>query len=84
MKLFDNTNDLTEKEWEEVFRYPKKFKNGDIVEYVDLVWAVISFDGEYKCFDVMESVYKLENVETKKIAFASSTYLNHIGTFIDG
>lgn len=85
MRRFNDLN-LTDEEWNEVFDYPKKFKTGDIVENSSAggskkghVWEVVEKMGNHG----KDFVYKLKNLNGGGIGAATSSLINHIGTFID-
>jgi hypothetical protein len=97
MKRFNNFN-LSNEEWDEIFKIGKNFKDCDIVEYVNCLWEIVGgVLHAYKTFGEEEKVYKLSKLfdcecnwkyydvpsEKGSTAVVSSTFLCPIGTFID-
>ncbi len=89
MRRFKDFN-LTDEEWNEVFDYPKEFEPGDIVENNSAggssaghIWEVVEKMENHSRIHKEDFVYKLKNLNGGGIGAASSTCINHIGTFID-
>lgn len=85
MRLYDSY-DLTDEEWNEVLAYPKEFKKGDIVENSSAggsdkghVWEVVKKLRPHGS----DVVYLLKNLNSGQTGAATSSVINHIGTFID-